>query len=385
MNNAVYWIWLQQRLGCASTRTASVISREGSAREIFELGEEGLVKLGIFTKRQIQHLCDKDLSVVQDILTKCGEMGYSILTPDDEDYPDRLKHISSPPAVLYMRGKLPDPEYKMYAGIVGAREPTDRGADAAYTLSLGLAQAGAVIVSGGARGIDSAAHMGALAANGKTVAVLGCGLDYEYNMSKRSMREMIASKGAVVSEYPPATPAVGRHFPERNRIISGLSHAVIVAQAGSKSGALITAKCAGEQGREVFAVEDSADTAGYEGTLHLLENGAHPVSSAGDVISMFENKFCETLRKPTVTSDFDGGIRAMPGKGSQKNAAQALAENTSEDAQAIYSFLENEGQQNIDDIVRATKIVAGSAFRALTELELLGIINALPGRRYEIK
>ncbi|MBQ6797031.1 MAG: DNA-processing protein DprA [Clostridia bacterium] len=385
MKNAIYWIWLQRALGFASSKISKVIELDGAARRVFELEYDGLKNLRIFTARQLENLCSKDLLPVQEILTNCGRLGYDILTPEDEDYPQRLRNISNPPAVLYVKGKLPDPERRLYVGIVGAREPTSRGADVAYTLGLKFAQSGAVIVSGGARGIDSAAHMGALAESGRTVAVLGCGIDYEYNMSKRSMRDMIASKGAIISEYPPTTPPVGRHFPERNRIISGISHAVVVAQAGIKSGSLITAKLAAEQGRVVFAVEDGIGSVESEGTTHLIENGANPLSGPQDVVDAFCGRFSDTLRRPMVERDFIDDLRALPGGGNETDVAHAFAQSASENARMIYALLEREGCMIADEIIAATGIAAGSVFGALTELEMLGIVNVHPGRRYEAK
>lgn len=384
MRNAIYWIWLQNALGFANAKTGFAVSGSVSARELFEMQRDELAELRQFTAKQIDRLCDKELSGVQDILTKCGLLGYDVLTPDDDDYPVRLKNIAAPPAVLYVSGALSQPERMLYVGIVGSREPSEIAADIAYRFAAELSYAGAVIVSGGARGIDSAAHSGALSVFGRTVAVLGCGIDYEYNMGKHSMRKMIASSGAVVSEYPPGTPSLSAYFPQRNRIISGLSHAVVVAQSGKRSGALITARCAADQGRDVYVIENPLGLPGSEGSEHLLESGAIPLVDPGMIINEYLASFGSTLKPGRKLDELQKDEESKP-KRYDGDAEESVVEGLSENARSVYQYLKEDEKAHIDDIVRMTGIAPGRAAAALTELELLGMITALPGKNYRIK
>ena len=381
MNNAIYWIWLQNALGCGSRRTSDVLKLGGTAREIFEMREDELRSIGAFRKAQLESLADKDLSRVQDIMTRCARLGIDMITADDEEYPEMLLHISAPPAVLYVKGRLPAD--RLCVAVVGSRDASQTGLDTAYTLAYGLAESGAVVVSGGARGIDSAAHMGALAASGETVAVLGCGIDYEYNTRGVKLRTSIAAHGAVISEYPPGTPPIGRYFPERNRLISGLSRAVAVVEAGVESGSLITANLAAEQGRDVFAAVTADGSPMSEGAAKLIENGVAPLSSASDITRIFADAYPDTLSEKQ-TCVFTEGLMHIPGGGRQTDPVKVVLEQrASGDAKRIYELLTKNGKMQFDDIIREVKLPTGKVLGALTELELLGMIHALPGRVYE--
>ena len=218
---------------------------------------------------------------VEAIRERCAREGIAILTFDAPGYPAALREIPSPPLVLYRAGG-PFPEEPAVA-IVGSRAPTPAGRDFARQLSGELAGSGWTVVSGMARGIDAAAHEGALGAGGSTVAVLGCGVDVVYPPEHGELRKRILGSGAVLSEYPPGTLPMPHRFPARNRIVSGLSRGVIVAEAPERSGALITARAALEQGREVLVVPGNPWFAHTAGSNHLLREGATPACSANDV------------------------------------------------------------------------------------------------------
>lgn len=204
------------------------------------------------------------------------------LGPHSPGYPGLLKHICSPPDPLYVNGEIL-PEDDMAVAIVGARTPTPYGESMAGKIARGLVHLGFTVVSGMARGIDSAAHRAVLKEGGRTVGVLGCGLDLDYPRGNRKIREQTALQGALVSEFPEGTLPLPRNFPRRNRIISGMSLAVVVVEAGRMSGSLITARWALDQGREVLAVPGRADCPMSEGPLKLIRDGAYPVTDARDV------------------------------------------------------------------------------------------------------
>jgi DNA processing protein len=235
-------------------------------------------------KKYIDELIDKRTQIDLDSeLKKLAAEGVDAITWDDERYPARLKEIDSPPPVLYARGKIESVD-RYAVAIVGTRRLSPYGRAIAHEISAGLAANGITIVSGLARGIDGIAHRAAIGIGGRTLAVLGSGLDRIYPPEHQNLAAEITQHGAVLSDYPLGTPPEGRNFPPRNRIISGLSLAVIVVEAGESSGALITANFAAEHGREVFAVPGSIQSKASKGTNRLILNGATPYLSINDVL-----------------------------------------------------------------------------------------------------
>jgi DNA processing protein len=213
---------------------------------------------------------------------RCARIGARIVTLGSEGYPDLLASVPDAPLVLYCRGSLPEREVPV--AVVGSRAPTAAGKEFARGLAADLAFRGVAVVSGMARGIDAAAHEGSISAGGRTIAVLGCGVDVCYPPEAGRLRDAILVRGAIVSEFPPGTPPLPHRFPARNRLISGMSRAVVVAEASAKSGALITARLALEQGREVMAVPGSPVFPHTEGSNRLLMEGAAMVTGASDVL-----------------------------------------------------------------------------------------------------
>ncbi|MBI4342113.1 MAG: DNA-protecting protein DprA [Candidatus Omnitrophica bacterium] len=216
-------------------------------------------------------------------LERARRQGAAIVTPDDPGYPDALRTITDPPVALYLRGTLTEAD-RVAVAIVGSRHASLYGLQCAEQLAYELALRGVTVVSGLARGIDGAAHRGALRASGRTLAVLGSGLSRVYPDEHRQLAKEIAGHGAVLSEYPMETQPLPRHFPQRNRLISGLSLGVVVVEAAQRSGALITADCALEQGREVFAVPGPMTAVTSHGTHQLLKQGARLVTSVEDIL-----------------------------------------------------------------------------------------------------
>ena len=281
-----------------------------------------------------------------------------ILTFFDKEYPALLKEIHDPPLVLYVKGVLPE-NRSVCLAMVGSREATRHGLDTAAALARDLAGAGAVVVSGLARGIDSAAHRGALEA-GRTVAVLGSGLSKIYPPENRKLADEILAKGAVISEFPMETEPLPRNFPMRNRIISGLSRAVIVVEARRRSGALITADYALEQGRDVYALPAYADSKKAEGSNDLLKQGARFVTSVEDILNDFHMK------------------KNSPRPSARKS--RAVLDGEEKD---LIRLLRDAERMHVDELVQKSEWPAQKTMTLLTSLAMKGAVRELPGKYFE--
>lgn len=277
----------------------------------------------------------------------------------DKNYPKILKQIHKPPKELYVKGRiLGDTEFAI--AIVGSRIASMYGLTTAERLGYELASRGLVVVSGLARGIDSASHKGALKAHGKTIAVLGSGLDIIYPPENKKLAEEIVEKnGALISEFPMGAPPAPKNFPQRNRIISGLSLAVVVVEAAKDSGALITADFALEQNREVFAVPGKVDSATSFGTNKLIKEGAKLVQTADDIMDEL-------------------GLKLKASKGS---AAEALKPNISQDEKAVYESLSGEAKY-LDDVVEEAKLPLNKTQEILLRLQIRKLVRELPGKHF---
>lgn len=271
MSKRVYWLWLATRDGLGAETIRQLTQSFGTPEFLYGADREQLSRAGL-TKRQTDALCDKDLSRVQQILHDCEQKKIDILTIEDSAYPDRLREISDPPAVLYVRGHLPDLDRAPGVTIVGTRSYSAYGMRMAERFGAALAQAGCTVISGMAHGIDSAAHRGCLGVSGGTVAVLAGGVDICYPPENKYLMGDILLSGAVISENPPGTVSEGFRFPIRNRILSGLSAATLIVEAPLHSGALITARRAFDQGREVFAVPGPLDVSTSAGCNRLIRD-----------------------------------------------------------------------------------------------------------------
>ena len=292
-------------------------------------------------------------------LARAVQAGVHVLTRDDASYPPQLLTIADPPLVLYVRGALPDPSAPAMA-IVGARLASAYGLTCAEQFAQALAQRGITIVSGFARGIDAAAHRGAIAANGQTIAVLGGGFEHLYPSEHAKLADIIAQHGAVISEYPMQTEPLAHHFPRRNRVISGLSLGVIVVEAGARSGALITADMALEQGRDVFAVPGPIHATTSAGTNHLLKQGARMVTSVDDIFEELDALSPPQPVVPVLTStDTFSSIEAQ-----------------------ILSCVEGQAPSSLDAIASRSGIELPRVSAALMHLELQHAVQQLPGKRF---
>ena len=289
MDTAVYYIWLSLRCGAGSEAPSFLLSHFGTPKAIYEADEDALSRALPGRGGLAAALCDKDMETAKKVYDYCLRANVGIITLESPLYPERLRSIHAKPIVLYFKGTFPDVDKNVLISCVGTRKCSEKGAKIAYSLGADLASAGAIVVSGMALGIDTMCARGALSVGGKTVAVLGCGIDRVYPQENKELMRDIMENGAVITEYAPGMVPNGKHFPVRNRIISGLSLGTVVVEAGRGSGALITAEHAGKQGRDVFAFPGDVDNKFYMGTNDLISDGAKMVRSAADVLREYES------------------------------------------------------------------------------------------------
>ncbi len=389
---AEHWIRYQLALGAGCRKTGEMTAYFGSAQKLFESSEYEWKLSGIFTPQQITKLKEISLENAYKVINNCEKFGCGIVTPEDKLYPRMLKGLDDLPAVLYYRGDLTFLIHKIAIAVVGTREANDNSLSVAKSLSASLCRSGAVIISGGALGVDSAAHTGALESGGKTVAVLGNGFGANYLPVNEDLRNAVAQNGAVITEYPPYTPAISRNFPVRNRIISGLSHGTVVIEAGVKSGSLITANTALEQGRDVFAVPGDVMSEKFRGVHKLINDGAKPVFSAMDILEGYAAKYPSVLDYEKIETELtmSGNVEKINTKTvvekkpdfHQETLQRAVdLSQLSDEAKTVYAVFGDE-PIHIDDIMRKTGLGASKIFSSVTELELSELIVSSAGKLY---
>jgi DNA processing protein len=362
------WLTLRAIPAVGDATILALVAAMGSPDAVLQAPEDDLIHLGCHenlarairtgpsadAERQI----DRELRVLD-------RLGVAAMAYPDEDYPARLRTIPDPPAVIYVSGRMDPRDYHAVA-IVGARQASHAGRALTEELSRELASAGFTIVSGLALGVDAAAHRGALEAEGRTIAVLGCGVDRTYPPIHTALRRQIEQRGAVVSEFPIGAPPHSYHFPRRNRIISGLSLGVLVTEAAVNSGSLITAGLAAEQGREVFAVPGMVKSRTSRGPNGLIKQGAKLVESASDVID-------ELL--PQVDEMFRERLQSNRARTSDSRPRFGKEETL------VYDALSCEPQA-VDVLIRKTGLAASQVATALLALELKNCVRQLPGNEY---
>ena len=311
MNQLLYTIWLS--LACTpGTETFSKLnSRFPSPEDVYNADRDAIAACIGSKSRDYISLTNKDVEKAREILNFCTSKGVGILTYYDELYPDSLKRIKNPPVLLYYRGKLPDFNSEFFISMVGTRHLTDYGRKNTFSVSSDLATAGAIVVSGMAIGIDGVAHAGALSAGKATVAIIGSGIDVCYPAQHKRLAREIVKFGCVMTEYAPGTRPEKHNFPIRNRIISGLSAATLVMEGRERSGALITARHAAEQGRVVYAFPGNVGNSSSEASNLLIKNGAKLFTSADDIVRDFELKSGGKLNPFALVDSSRGEIMSV--------------------------------------------------------------------------
>ncbi|MBQ8248936.1 MAG: DNA-processing protein DprA [Clostridia bacterium] len=292
MNDIIYWVWLSQKNGPGHSDAIRLLQYfPGGAREIYEATNEQLLACKDCSMAFIRRLMNRDLKEAERILEFCFINGIRVVSCASENYPKRLRSLYNKPVVLYIRGMIEDLDDRFCVSIVGTRNMSDYGKHMTFSLARQLISYGAVIISGAAYGIDSTANNTAVFMDEPSVAVLGSGVNVPYPAKNKELLDKIAAKGMVISEYEPNTPPYSHNFPLRNRIISGLSDAVVVVECALKSGALITARYAADQGRRVYAVPGNVGAPGSIGPNSLIRDGAKLVMRCEDIIEDFEDRF----------------------------------------------------------------------------------------------
>lgn len=300
MSNKRYWIWLQLCIGAAKHFT-SLVEYFGSVEKIYNSNYLQRRACPYIKDKLLDRMEETPIEDADEIIDMCLRNNWSIITYEDDEYPKKLKNIYDPPMVLYVDGNMPDVDNSLSIGIVGTRMASPYALNVARVISKGIARCNAVIISGGALGVDTAAHEGAICVGGKTIVVLGCGLATNYLITNADLRRQISNSGAIISEYPPNTPATKFTFPPRNRIISGLSDGVFVVEAGDTSGSLITASYATDQNRDLFATAASIFDKKFNGTNRLIRDGAIPVLSVDSIVSHYVGRY-ESLDSSRIAS-----------------------------------------------------------------------------------
>ena len=356
-----WWIALHLIPGLGNVAGKKLLERFGTPQGIFDAKRSELmavegVRKGVAGKIANQEW-ESDPEKVFEIVKKNGSRPIPFGGPA---YPTSLKEIHDPPFLLYVKGQ-DIPAGLTMIGVVGTRNPTPYGSRVARDLSQGLARRGAGVVSGMARGIDSAAHWGCLEGLGFTVAVIGTGIDVVYPASNRKLSERIARKGAIVSEFPPGTPPEPKNFPIRNRIISGMSRAVLVVEANKKSGSLITAASALNQGRDVFAVPGSVNSFKSRGCHFLIKQGAALVENADDIMDQLGLNYPHAPKKDLLTNSTPGPAEELEKR--------------------IYDLL-SDYPLHIDHIARLGDLDPAEVSSALMKMELKGMVRQLPGKMF---
>ncbi|MCX5849992.1 MAG: DNA-processing protein DprA [Deltaproteobacteria bacterium] len=370
-NNLKYWIALKSIAGIGNITFPALVDKFGSLPAIFTVPVSILKETqGISKETAISIAGFKDWDKVKAELELLSKNYINIITYQDELYPAKLLNIYDRPPFIYVRGNLSKDDINI--AIVGSRLASTYGKYTTERISRELALKGVTVVSGMARGIDSAAHRGAISAHGRTIAILGSGLDVIYPPENKKLFADIIQNGAVISEFPLGTPPRSANFPARNRIISGMSYGVVIVEAGEKSGSLITARLALEQGREVFAVPGSIDSAGSRGTNKLIKQGAKLIENTDDILEEILPQIERTtLLKPAA---------ALNSAETKKEPTQIL----NDVDQKIFNCV-CIGRVHIDDLISSTGLPSADILSALTTMELKGIIQQHPGKFFSMK
>lgn len=368
MEKTLYWIWLSLRLGEGRNSFVKLIERFGSPRTIYEASDEELMTFkGEFGASLLERLSNKNLDEAYSIEEYCVRKRVKIIHYGAKDYPKPLTNLKNPPIILYARGCVERLEGKLCISVVGTRKMTEHGRDAAYRVGYELASAGAVVVSGLALGNDSAAAVGALDAGGLTVAVLGSGIDHVYPYEHKKIAAEIEARGVLMSEYPPTTGPTRASFPVRNRIISGMSQGTVVVEGPAGSGALITAKEALMQGRDVFAFPGNVDSDAAVGSNALIRDGARAVTCAADVLESYAYLYRKSI---------DMGALHRVSACSQFVSGKLLAHGVSEETYGAKKA--EQKQKKLANLLHSQKKIDGESLRKISGENEYPIYDAEP-------
>ena len=424
MSTLRYWVWLSTMTELRPKVRCALLDVFGDPEAVYFADEAQLLERCKLTPFEREQVLKKDLTRADAILEQCTRDKLSILTLADAAYPQRLKNIFDPPVVLYIRGRLPALDEEAAIAVVGTRRATPYGLKMARRMGFELTKGGGLVVTGLAGGVDSASAEGALRAGGRCVGVLGCAIDEVYPQWNTALYDDVAAVGALVSEYPPGDEIQRKNFPERNRIMSGLSLGVTVIEAPEGSGALITAAHALEQGREVFAVPGNADQLNCVGSNALIRSGAILAATGWDVLSEFAAQFPQRLEKPDgarlrefyseeresvgsaptppvpehpvpkpLPPEKGHGFAKLRVRNDRKRIDNTEKREYIDLQQQLSGLSENQlkivsamdaPSMHVDDIIEKTGIPAAAVLSELTLLQIKGCVVQEPGKRFTL-
>jgi DNA processing protein len=358
---AFFWLCLRQIPGVGNIIYNRLIKKFCTPEKVFQASSEELKKIDGLRSQTIEAIITfKDTDWAKKEVDRIEKQGITLITIQDERFPRNLKEIYDPPPFLYVKGELREDD-NLSLAVVGSRNASAYGKAMTTSLSRTLTQRGFTIVSGLARGIDTCAHKGALEGGGRTVAVLGSGIDIIYPWENKGLAEEIALQGAIVSEFPLGTQPEAINFPPRNRIISGLSLGTVIVEASFRSGSLITARMALEQGREVFAVPGNVDSPRSKGTNRLIKEGAKLIMDPEDIIEEVFPQY------------------KAPATSGQENPPETKG--ITPEGQKIFDLLDS-NPLHIDHLIHQSKLRPNQVSSLLLELELTGLAKQLPGKMF---
>lgn len=395
----IYWVWLSQLLGAGNPNVEYILSNIDSPKDLYNLvSQKKLDKLKFLSKYFINKTKIVNLDDAEKIIKKCQEKEYEIITIKDAIYPNKLKNIYSSPVVLYISGNINnlDSIDDCFAiAIVGSRKCSDYAIEATKLFSNKLSSCGATIISGMAVGIDAVAMKEALENKSKVIGVLGSGLDVDYPIQNINLKKQLenSSQGCIISEYPPGIRPFSAHFPIRNRIMSGLSNGVLVVEAGERSGSLITAKIAIEQGKDVYGVPNNIFFKNNAGTMNLLKEGAILVTEPEDILYQYNLNYkinninynnIKNNIKEIYDLDLNKTDKTIDNVDRNDYNLNKQNNNFTGILKDVYELLTNEGPQTIDYISDKLNIAVNEVLIGITELELLGAIKKSSNMKYII-
>ena len=422
MDSLAYWLWLSLRCTVGSETFSRLNKTFSKPSEVYFASDEEIEKALSSYKKDYKRLCDKSFTDVQRVLDYCHSRKIRMMTYESPEYPEAFKALTSPPLVLYYYGAMPDLNEEMLVSIVGTRRMSDYGKKMAFEIASDLATAGAVIVSGMALGVDGTAHAAAMNAGGKTIAILGSGIDRIYPPAHKRLYSYIIEHGAVMTEFPPTEGPERYNFPKRNRLISALSSATVVIEGNLESGSLITGHLAMSQNKTVYALPGNIDEENGEGTALLLREGAKCITCADDVVSDFSPTYkklniFKLLKKSSLNIEATlarMGVSSIPyenkkkNKGTDKNEINTantkdkteqtkpvkVSSVTDDEKESVFSLLGKDAEDFYNRIPEneavyieavAEKGRITEAMSTTTLLEVYGLIESLPGNRIRRK
>ena len=417
MSNLAYWIWFASLRELRAQTRRALLEQFGGAKEIFFADKKQLETVQGIRDTELKILLKRELDGAEAVLRRCAELDISVITAQDAAYPERLRNIPEPPSVLYVKGRLPTVDLEAVVAVVGTRKCTPYGEKNARNIGYELAAGGAVVCTGLAAGIDSRAAEGALMAGGTVIGVLGVAINKVYPAWNGPLYDDVAAAGALISEYPPDAAGSSAWFPQRNRIMAGLSVCTVVVEAPLRSGALITAHRALDYGRDVFAVPGNVDAPDSRGCNRLLKEGATPIERGRDVLLEYASRFPEKLRAggqsiPNAMAAPEKNREAERESASGRNSAGERAqvkkkergffklraqnrnpektpplerqlEGLNETQLKIVSVM-NRANMHVDDIVDLSRLPAASVLSELTMLQIRGFVTQSAGKRFSL-